>query len=110
MLSMSSLMEERMLWSLTSVFLLWYFSNRGLFAGLKHTALTTLSLPRILQLKYLVGENVAFLTRDNYGLNVAHDFLYFRVLRSYKTGKVRVMSFNAKSWHVLIIGQPCHSF
>ena len=64
MLSMSSLMEVRMLWSLTPVFPLWYFSNRGLFAGLKHTALTTLLLPLILQLKYLVGENVAFLIGD----------------------------------------------
>ena len=58
MLSVSSLMEERMLWSLTPVFPLWYFSNRGLFAGLKHTALATLSCPWILQLKYFVGENV----------------------------------------------------
>lgn len=64
MLSTSSLMEERMLCSLTPVFPLWYFSNRGLFAGLKHTALTTLLLPWILQLKYLVGENMAFLTGD----------------------------------------------
>ena len=44
-----------------------------------------------------------------YGLNVAQDFLYFRVLRSYKTGIVRVMSFNVKCRHVLI-GKQYHSF
>ena len=49
-----------------------------------------------------------FLDR-RHGLNEAQDFLYFRVLRSYKTGIVRVMSFNAKCRHVLI-GKQCHSF
>ena len=49
-----------------------------------------------------------FLDR-RYGLNVAHNFLYFRVLRSYKTGIVRVMSFNTYSRRCLI-GKQCHSF
>jgi len=42
-----------------------------------------------------------FLDR-RYGLDVAQDFLYFRVLRSCKTGIVRVLSFNAKCRYVLI--------
>jgi len=42
-----------------------------------------------------------FLDR-RYGLNVAQDFLYFRVLRSCKTEIVRVLSFNAKCRYVLI--------
>ena len=82
-------MEERMLWNLTPVFPLWYFSNRGLFASLD-TAV-----------EVSCWGKCGFLDR-RYGLNVAQDFLYFRVLRSYKTGIVRVLSSNAKCRYFLI--------
>ena len=75
-----------MLWSLTAVLPFWYFSSRGLCwveTDCPNHSVTSLNIA-----VEIFGWGKRGLLHRRYGLDVAQDFLYFRALRSYKTGKV----------------------